>query len=99
MAKSNVYNGEVWITDWNSFTTSGSSNKEIAKYDITPERIIFSGMATICFWSDGSKTVSKCQEGDTYSQELGVLNCIAQKYTKQLNRTVRKLISNSKKHA
>lgn len=37
----------------------------------TVKRVIFSDPATIIFWEDGSKTVVKCQEGDTYNPETG----------------------------
>lgn len=44
------------------------------------KKVIFNDPATIVFWSDGSKTVVKCQEGDTYSEELGLAMCISKKY-------------------
>lgn len=43
------------------------------------ERVIFNNPATIVIWSDGTKTVVKCQEGDTYSKETGLALCIAKK--------------------
>lgn len=42
--------------------------------------VIFNDPATIVIWSDGSKTVVKCQSGDTYSKETGLALCIAKKY-------------------
>ena len=42
--------------------------------------VIFNDPATIVIWSDGSKTVVKCQPGDTYSKETGLALCIAKKY-------------------
>lgn len=41
--------------------------------------VIFNPPATIVLWADGSKTVVKCGEGDTYSKELGLAMCIAKK--------------------
>lgn len=41
------------------------------------DRVIFNDPATIVFWSNGRKTVVKCQEGDTYDREKGLLLCIA----------------------
>lgn len=35
-------------------------------------RVIFSGPATIVFWSDGTKTIVKCMDGDHYSYEMGI---------------------------
>lgn len=43
------------------------------------QNVIFNDPATIVFWSDGSKTVVKCQPGDTYSKELGLAMAIAKK--------------------
>lgn len=44
------------------------------------EKVIFNDPATIVIWKDKTKTVVKCQEGDTYSPELGLAMCIAKKY-------------------
>lgn len=41
--------------------------------------VIFHDPATIVFWSDGSKTVVKCQDGDTFSKETGLSMAIAKK--------------------
>lgn len=43
------------------------------------ERVIFNDPATIVFWNDGTKTVVKCMEGDTYSKEVGLAMCISKK--------------------
>ncbi len=45
-----------------------------------PTKVIFNNPATICFWPNGSKTVVKCHEGDTYSKQMGLLMCIAKHY-------------------
>ena len=39
----------------------------------------FNGPATIVFWADGTKTVVKCQDGDDYSEEVGLAMCIVKK--------------------
>lgn len=44
-----------------------------------PKKVIFHDPATIVYWSDGSKTVVKCQPGDTYSKEMGLALCISKK--------------------
>ena len=44
------------------------------------DRVIFNDPATIVIWSDGTKTVVKCQDGDTYSKEQGLAMCISKKY-------------------
>jgi hypothetical protein len=44
------------------------------------EKVIFNDPATIVIWKDKTKTVVKCQAGDTYSPELGLAMCFAKKY-------------------
>lgn len=44
------------------------------------KKVIFNDPATVVMWSDGTKTVVKCQPGDTYSKETGLALCIAKKY-------------------
>lgn len=44
-----------------------------------PKKVIFNDPATIVFWSDGTKTVVKCQPGDTYDPEKGLAMCFAKK--------------------
>ena len=39
----------------------------------------FNNPATIIFWKDGTKTVVKCQEGDTFNPELGFLAAVLKK--------------------
>ena len=43
------------------------------------DELIFNEPATIVKWSDGTKTVVKCQEGDTYDREKGVALCYLKK--------------------
>ena len=45
----------------------------------TIRKVIFNDPATIVFWEDGTKTVVKCKEGDTYSKETGLALCITKK--------------------
>lgn len=35
------------------------------------EKVVFNEPATVILWKDGTKTVVKCQEGDTYNKETG----------------------------
>lgn len=50
--------------------------------DKTPEikKVIFNDPATVVIWSDDSKTVVKCQPGDTYDAEKGLALCISKKF-------------------
>lgn len=43
------------------------------------KKVVFNAPATIVFWGDGSKTVVKCQPGDTYSPETGLAMAIVKK--------------------
>lgn len=43
------------------------------------EKVTFNNPATIVFWKDGTKTVSKCCKGDTYNKETGLAMCIVRK--------------------
>ena len=42
-------------------------------------KVIFSNLATIILWSDGTKTIVKCQDGDTYDKEKGLALAICKK--------------------
>lgn len=48
-------------------------------YRFQPKKIIFNGPATIVLWEDGTKTVVKCQDGDTFDQEKGIALCFMKK--------------------
>lgn len=37
------------------------------------KRVLYKNPVVVTFWSDGTKTVSKCAEGDTYNPETGLL--------------------------
>lgn len=52
----------------------------LSKKETRIEKVIFNDPATVVFWSDNTKTVVKCQEGDTYSKELGLAMCISKKF-------------------
>ena len=42
-------------------------------------KVIYNNPATIVYWSDGSKTVVRCQKGDTYSPETGLAMAICKR--------------------
>lgn len=68
-----------------SYITSKSSNAPRVRYDkieyrgVTVKNVIFNDPATIVLWSDGTKTVVKCQEGDVYDPEKGLAMAISKK--------------------
>lgn len=51
----------------------------VIKNGIYIKEVIYNNPATIVFWNDGTKTVSKCHEDDTYSKETGLAICIIKK--------------------
>ena len=44
------------------------------------EKVIYNNPATIVIWDDGSKTVVKCQEGDTFDKRIGLAMAICKKF-------------------
>lgn len=59
----------------NSFSSAIDDflEKLIGEYKMKPEikKVIFNNPATIILWKDGTKTVVKCQKGDTFDKEKG----------------------------
>lgn len=43
------------------------------------DRVYFNDPVTVVLWKDGTKTIVRCQEGDTYSAETGLALCFAKK--------------------
>lgn len=46
---------------------------------VTIKKVVFNEPATIVLWSDNTKTVVKCAEGDAYDPEKGLAMAIAKK--------------------
>lgn len=57
-----------------------------------PKRYIINENACICFWKDGTKTVSKRREHDEFDKEIGFLFCCYQHYYEHLSRNKREKI-------
>lgn len=47
---------------------------------VKPTKILVQGTATIIWWSDGTKTVVKCQKGDKMDPEKGIAMCVMKKF-------------------
>lgn len=47
--------------------------------EVTVEKVIFHDPATIVYWSDNTRTVVKCQLGDTFDPKLGFLLAVCKK--------------------
>ena len=45
-------------------------------------RVIYNDPATIVFWSDGSKTTSKCMSPDKYDPKIGLLLATLKRFGK-----------------
>lgn len=63
----------------NEYGISTSVHRRTRK-SITIKDVIFNDPATIVFWSDGTKTVVKCQEGDIFDKEKGLAMAISKKF-------------------
>lgn len=48
-------------------------------YSLMPSKVYFNDPVTVVIWADGTKTIVRCQEGDTYSKETGLALCFAKK--------------------
>lgn len=60
--------------------------------ELEAEKIIFNDPATIVFWTDGTKTVVKCAEGQEYSEYFGYLAALGRKMygtNSAINRMIR----------
>lgn len=55
----------------------GIANACKRKISYSIKKVIFNDPATIVFWADGTKTVVKCGNGDTYDPEKGLAMAIA----------------------
>lgn len=47
-------------------------------------KVIYNNRATIVFWDDGTKTVSRCSDNDTYSQSAGLAMAVLKKFVKNV---------------
>lgn len=73
MMSSYCYNGSWYVSDGitiKPMTCTLSYSKEVMKM---PDRYIINNRATILFWNDGTKTVSKRHKEDEFDKELGFL--------------------------
>lgn len=61
--------------------------------NISVKSVKFSGPATIVFFEDGTKAVTKCRDGDEYDINLGVSLAICKKVARDMGATVRDLIA------
>lgn len=78
---SDIYNriaSDTRATIKNGSYIKAPSPKQNAMNSIT--NVIFNNPATIVFWSDGTKTVVKCDERDEFDPEKGLAMAICKKH-------------------
>lgn len=74
------------VNDIDSFAEGWNAAVKYCTEHSTPMRlpmpinVIFHDPATIVYWDDGSKTVVKCQPGDTFSAEVGLTTAMLKRY-------------------
>jgi len=62
-----------------SYSTNNNETRNNQCGALSIERVIYCGQATIVYWDDHTKTVVKCQDGDTHSKETGFAMALAKK--------------------
>lgn len=65
---------------WNAAMRHMKNNPSASAPLPLPTNVIFNDPATIVYWSDGTKTVVKCQPGDVFSAEAGLTTAMLKKY-------------------
>lgn len=67
-------------------TVHGALTPEVALGNFKPsfmkywvKKVIINQPATIVIWKDGTKTVCKCSEGDTFDPQVGIAMCFMKK--------------------
>lgn len=73
---------------------------EDEKIDFDIKRVIFNNPVTIVYWEDGTKTVVKCGEDDTFDEEKGLALCFMKKALDNkgnYNNTLKKYMGKKKK--
>lgn len=63
----------------NYYVKRKNERKQTMRKPIKIKKVVFNNPATIVMWSDGTKTVVKCSERDTYDPEKGLAMAVAKK--------------------
>ena len=58
---------------------SDFSDETLITNSVWIKKVLYNNPATVVFWSDDTKTVSKCIGDDTYSKETGLAICVLKK--------------------
>ena len=58
-----------------------SAQSKRSKYRASlPKKVIVSGPCVICIWNDGTKTISRCHDGDVMDIRTGVMLCAIKRW-------------------
>lgn len=76
------------------------NSKHLTRSDVYSniKKVIFNDPATIVYWHDGDKTVVKCSDNDTFSEETGLIMAINKKlFGDDYYNKVKKIVKEFKK--
>ena len=68
----------LFISRDNGRTESQSKRSEYRKR--LPKKVIVSGPCVICIWKDGTKTISRCHDGDEMDVKTGIILCAIKRW-------------------
>lgn len=64
-----------------AITTLNTGRSKRSKYrKRLPKKVIVSGPCVICIWKDGTKTISRCHDGDEMDVRTGVMLCAIKRW-------------------
>ena len=75
----NLSNYDAITVKYDDISSGLTSNMDYSIFIPGIEKVIFNDPATIVFWNDGSKTVVKTQNDETYDKEKGLSMAISKK--------------------
>lgn len=76
---SNIYGMTAYLLMHKVRAKTFNALYDASKKKPSIKKVIFNAPATIVMWSDGSKTVVKCSEGEVYDPEKGLAMAMAKK--------------------
>ena len=62
------------------FVEHFNTNTETHDWNVYITKVVYNDPATVVFWSDGTKTVSKCHGEDVYDYRVGILTAVLKKF-------------------
>ena len=66
-------------------------------WELKIKKVIFNGPATIVLWTDGTKTVVKCAEGEIFDFEKGIAMAVWKKFLpEQYGRKAERMIAKAR---